>query len=153
MSSASELSYSSDATLDCLKDANGDAAQDACIGTAANACMDTADGSTTVGMGYCLSQELSLWDERLNSAFRALMALERADDAEMKEIGAHVPRKVPALRNMQRAWIGFRDAACAYEYSQWGGGTGGGPASTACLLRLTGEQALELELALEARQR
>ena len=46
---------------------------------------------------------------------------------------------------MQRAWIGWRDATCDYERAQWGGGTGGGPATVACLMRLTGEQALYLE--------
>jgi uncharacterized protein YecT (DUF1311 family) len=46
---------------------------------------------------------------------------------------------------MQRAWIGYRDAACDYERAQWGGGSGGGPATAGCLMRLTGEQALALE--------
>ena len=50
-----------------------------------------------------------------------------------------------ALRAMQRAWIGFRDATCDYERSLWGGGTGGGPATAACLMRMTGEQTLYLE--------
>ena len=46
---------------------------------------------------------------------------------------------------MQRAWIAWRDAACLYEVSQWGGGTGGGPAGADCMMRLAGEQALALE--------
>jgi uncharacterized protein YecT (DUF1311 family) len=53
---------------------------------------------------------------------------------------------------MQRAWIGYRDAACAYEESQWGGGTGGGPASVDCAMRLTARQALALEARLAQRQ-
>ena len=56
---------------------------------------------------------------------------------------------------MQRAWIGYRDAACAYEASQWGGGTGAGPAAVGCMMTLTGRQALALEekLALELRRK
>ena len=46
---------------------------------------------------------------------------------------------------MQRAWIAYRDARCGYEYSLWQGGTGGGPASVACYMEVTGEQALYLE--------
>ncbi len=44
-----------------------------------------------------------------------------------------------------------RTAACAYEASRWGGGTGAGPAATACFLDLTGRQALALEARLEER--
>ena len=45
---------------------------------------------------------------------------------------------------MQRKWIDFRDAACAFEASKWGGGTGGGPAATQCHLTLTAQQYLRL---------
>ena len=53
---------------------------------------------------------------------------------------------------MQRAWIAYRDAACAYEASQWGGGTGAGPAATGCMMTLTGRQALALEERLASRR-
>ena len=115
--------------------------------------MDTPGGSSTVGMGYCLSQELDLWDARLNETYRALLTVERALDAETATLGASVPPRASALRDMQRAWIGFRDATCVYEYAQWGGGTGGGPANTSCLLRLTALQALELERRLRDHDR
>ena len=36
------------------------------------------------------------------------------------------------------------DATCDYDYSQWGGGTGGGPAIAGCMMRMTGEQAIYL---------
>ena len=100
-------------------------------------------GGSTVGMGGCLSKELDWWDARLNAAYGALMKREKADDAEYG--GEGIPAKAPALRAMQRAWIAWRDATCDYERSQWGGGTGGGPATVGCLMRLTGEQALYLE--------
>ena len=45
---------------------------------------------------------------------------------------------------MQRSWIAFRDAACSYEASRWGGGSGAGPAATGCVMQLTARQALRL---------
>lgn len=50
-----------------------------------------------------------------------------------------------ALRNMQRAWINYRDAGCLYEQAQWFGGTGGGPATMACHMHETARQTLVLE--------
>jgi uncharacterized protein YecT (DUF1311 family) len=139
-----EMAFDAGPTEACLAAATSDPA--ACIGHAADACMLENDGGeTTVGMGFCLSQEWEWWDGRLNAAYGALMARHEAMDAEMTEIGATAPSLEATLRDMQRAWIGYRDAACDYERAQWGGGTGGGPATAGCLMRLTGEQALALE--------
>lgn len=147
---AQSLDYDSAATETCLE--SGTDARN-CIGESANACMGTPDGSTTVGMGFCLSQELSLWDARLNTAYRTLMQVERRLDDDVSDLGGNVPPRASALRDMQRAWITYRDATCVYEYAQWGGGSGGGPAHAACLMRITAEQALALEGRLEDHQR
>jgi uncharacterized protein YecT (DUF1311 family) len=118
----------------------------ACIGHAADACMLENDGGeTTVGMGFCLSQEWEWWDGRLNAAYGALRERHQANDAQSEADGFEAPPMAEALRDMQRAWIAYRDAACDYERAQWGGGSGGGPATAGCLMRLTGEQALALE--------
>lgn len=117
-----------------------------CIGLAADACMQSEEsGYTTVGIGYCLSEELGFWDGLLNETYGRLMARSKDGDAEMKELEIEVPSQVEALRAMQRAWIAYRDAACAFELSQWGGGTGGGPAALGCHMSLTAKQALALE--------
>jgi uncharacterized protein YecT (DUF1311 family) len=133
------------ATEACLAAAADLAAREACIGRSAEGCIDSDAGATTVGMGFCLGGELEWWDARLNAAYRALLARERAVDAEMAEIGATVPSLADALQAMQRAWIGYRDATCDYERAQWGNGTGAGPAAAACLMTQTGEQALYIE--------
>jgi uncharacterized protein YecT (DUF1311 family) len=73
------------------------------------------------------------------------MARHEAGDAEVKAEGIEAPSVAEALRGMQRAWIVYRDEACDYERAQWAGGTGGGPATAACLMQQTGEQALALE--------
>lgn len=136
-------------TLDCLEVNEGTPEARACIGLSASDCMEsTPIGSTTVGMGFCLDAELTLWDARLNAAYKDLMAHDRAQDAENKTYGGYAPPMADALRAMQRAWIAYRDMRCDYERSQWGDGTGGGPAAYSCLMHLTGEQALYLETTL-----
>ena len=152
MALAQELPYSPEATEACLEKAILPSEEEACIGTSAQLCVDTPDGYTTVGMGFCFGYERDYWDGRLNAAYGQLMELEKANDAEMAKIGASTPSTVNALREMQRAWIAFRDRACAYELSQWGGGSGGGPAVANCHMVMTGQQALRLEYRLEEKR-
>lgn len=123
----------------------GDAPADSCIGLAATACMEGPDGQTTVGMGFCLGAERDFWDDRLNTAYGEVMGRAEATDAEMADLGSAAAPQAPALREMQRRWIAYRDAACEYEAVRWGGGTGAGPASAQCALTLTARQALWLD--------
>jgi len=117
-----------------------------CIGASANLCMETTEGGwSTHGMSQCLDQELQYWDGRLNTAYKSVRTKRKASDTEMAELGSAAPSQGDALKNMQRAWIAYRDATCDYERSQWGGGTGGGPATVSCLMYMTAEQALYLE--------
>lgn len=116
-----------------------------CIGLAAAQCMEaTPIGGSTYGMGACLDRELTWWDDALNAAYQSALVKARAADAEMKQIGSAATGQAEALRAMQRAWIPFRDAKCAYEGTLWMGGTGGGPATLSCLLQTTAEQTLVL---------
>lgn len=135
---AQDIVYSGRATDACLAD--GGSWRD-CAGQSADQCMtDTEGGETTVGMGVCLDREREMWDGRLNAAYGQLMAQYTVNDAENATYGAIAPSQVDALRAMQRAWIGYRDALCEFERAKWGGGTGGGPAAVACLLHETAEQ-------------
>jgi uncharacterized protein YecT (DUF1311 family) len=59
--------------------------------------------------------------------------------------GAGPPSAAAAVRDAQRAWIGWWDAACAHARAQRGDGTGAGPAGAQCLMTMTGGRALELE--------
>ncbi|MEK6217371.1 MAG: DUF1311 domain-containing protein [Boseongicola sp.] len=151
---AQDLVFSPNATEICAAESTDLIVAEACVGRSSDLCMteNGNDGSSTVGMGYCLSRELDYWDARLNIAYKSLRQVDRVYDAELDELGSSAPRRVAVLRDMQRAWIGYRDAACAYEYSGWGGGSGGGPAHASCMMRVTGEQALHLEATLEERQ-
>ena len=146
-----ELPFSPAGTEACLARAQGPL-REVCIGLSAAACIDTPDGYTTVGMSICLRKEMDYWDGRLIAAYQALVEEDGRVDDEMAELGSAAPPMVPALREMQRAWIAFRDASCAYERTQWGGGTGGGPASVDCAMRMTARQALTLEDRLAEKQ-
>ena len=139
---AQEPAYEPAILTACL--AAGTDQRDGCIGKASDQCMLAPGGDTTVGMSTCLGQEVAQWDALLNGAYAKVMAEAEATDAEMKTLGSAAPPQVPALREMQRAWIGFRDAACGYEASRWGGGSGAGPAATSCAMELTARQALRL---------
>ncbi|UWR24136.1 lysozyme inhibitor LprI family protein [Sulfitobacter sp. S190] len=141
---AQDLEYSDTATRVCLNDAEGFTGRLACAGLSAGLCMETPQGGSTVGMGGCLDRELKFWDDMLNRNYQAVLSQAVAADAELEELGSAAPRQAVALRAMQRSWIDFRDKACAYAASQWGGGTGAGPAALDCLMRQTARQALSL---------
>jgi uncharacterized protein YecT (DUF1311 family) len=146
-----DIPFTPEATEACVAAAGDLAEREACVGRSADRCIETPDGGTTVGMGFCLDREWKYWDGHLNTAYGTLMQLETGAEQELKDLGSAAPSPAAALREMQRAWIAWRDAACAYEASTWGGGTGAGPAATQCMMQLTGLQALALEDRLRAR--
>ncbi|TVP72060.1 MAG: DUF1311 domain-containing protein [Rhodobacteraceae bacterium] len=138
---ASDLVFDPDPTLSCLQQVSDGAQSYDCIGLAASACMAQPMGETTVGMSFCLGEEFDLWDAKLNDAYQMLRADYAAQDAARFE-GA--PAMVAQLRDMQRAWIGFRDARCGFEAAQWHGGTGASPSFLGCVMQLTADQTLYL---------
>ena len=145
--------FSPEATEACLAATGGSVwARMDCVGASAEVCIeDTEGGYSTVGMGACIWAEHEYWDARLNAAYGELLARPAEGDAENHEYQPNLPSMEDALREMQRAWIPFRDATCAYERSLWGGGTGGGPAAADCLMQETARQALRLESILRER--
>ncbi len=117
-----------------------------CVGEASAACMkENEGGETTVGMSGCTSLELDFWDSKLNGAYSSLIKIEKADDEDAKKLNYSPPLKAPALKEMQRKWINYRDARCQYEVSQWGGGTGSGPAFMSCMMSETARQYFVLQ--------
>jgi uncharacterized protein YecT (DUF1311 family) len=138
---AQDLSFTPQATEACLLKSGHGHDRSACIGLSAGQCMATPDGQTTIGMGFCLDAELGYWDEMLNSGYQQLRAALQVSDTDLPP---HLAIQADGLRDMQRAWIAFRDARCSFEASQWQGGTGASPAFLGCMMTMTAEQALYL---------
>lgn len=117
----------------------------ACITLSSERCvMDTQGGNSTAGMAGCADRGHQMWDAELNRIYHILREQEARATEQNRRISDRIPSSEEALVDMQRAWITYRDARCSYAYSQFGGGTGGGPALTGCLETMTGEQALYL---------
>ncbi|MCC6947039.1 MAG: DUF1311 domain-containing protein [Bradyrhizobiaceae bacterium] len=116
----------------CLKNARANSRPpESCIGIVADPCLDKAEDPTTYGTAKCSEREHLVWDERLNRAYRELMA-----DLE--------PEKRTELRDMQRSWIAFSDKKCAM-HGVLGEGSIVIPITAYCVLVEAGRQALFLE--------
>ncbi|MDG1339003.1 MAG: DUF1311 domain-containing protein [Paracoccaceae bacterium] len=139
-----DLDYDPTVLATCLAQSDK-ASRHSCIGAASRACSETDAGRSTVGLGYCFSSEWEQWDAALNTAYQRLIVQSRERDADYEGATFQIKPSVPALRDMQRAWIGFRDAACTFEATRWGGGTGAGPASVECMMIMTVQQTLFLQ--------
>lgn len=137
---AQDMKFDIAPTQSCLIEVGQEGDPRQCIGLAALACMDQPAGGTTMGMGYCFDGEWQWWDGQLNAIYQVL----RRDMAESDRLYTPYVSQADALREMQRAWIAYRDTRCAFEVSVWQGGTGGGPAGTSCLMQVTAEQTLLL---------
>lgn len=97
-------------------------------------CMDRAGGSTRP-MLDCMQAETARWDQRLNAAYRGMTtSRDVADDTKA------------LLRDAQRAWITYRDKACAAAGDlEAKGGSLALIVAGDCVLRMTAQRAAELE--------
>lgn len=81
--------------------------------------VDCANAMAQVELTYCAEQDWLTVDATLNAAYKAARQEMRNIDASLPaaERGAEMQ-----LRDAQRAWVSFRDAACAAEgYLMYGG--------------------------------
>jgi uncharacterized protein YecT (DUF1311 family) len=105
---------------------------ESCIGVVAAACMQETGDQSTATMLQCYGREADAWDGRLNAAYKA--ALAKGDGQDVAD----------GLRKTQRAWIAFRDAACAQPAVVFKG-SAAGPMSAWCVLDMTARQTIWLE--------
>lgn len=95
-----------------------------------DACMKQSQG-TAPAQQDCAEAELTYQDDRLNRAYKALLA-------NMKELD-----KRTAIQ-AQRAWLTFRDKDCGARAGRFG--SNAGPATeSACLMKSTAYRAQQLE--------
>ena len=122
----------------CLAKAGADAKpalREACIGALASPCIGDEGARTPADVIACLERETHVWDGRLNAAYRASLA-------------KAAPAAAGSLRSVERAWIVWRDAACAHPYAVFQG-TMASPMMADCIMKETGRQALWVELWME----
>jgi uncharacterized protein YecT (DUF1311 family) len=102
---------------------------------------DCDDAMTQMEMNDCAAEEFAAADADLNAAYQearaAMQQIDRNLDASQR--GAE-----SALRAAQRAWISFRDAACAAEGFQMRGGSAEPLVIYGCLSRLSEQRAQDL---------
>jgi uncharacterized protein YecT (DUF1311 family) len=116
----------------CLQSARGRGARaDECIGFVQDPCQETPDGQSTAGSVACIAREHAFWDRLLNQTY-----------AQLREAGTDEPNA--DLRDLQREWLAWREARCAYEAQQYEGGTYANVAANHCFTQETARRAIDL---------
>lgn len=105
--------------------------------------IDCANAMVQLEMNLCAEQDWMDADADLNDAYKGAMAVMKGYDADLPkaERGAEAN-----LRAAQRAWVTFRDAACAAEGYAMHGGSAAPLLIYGCLARLTRQRTEDLQL-------
>lgn len=101
-----------------------------CIGYSANNCLNLAENQTTVGMEQCHLEEMRAWDLLLNRYYQVL----RGDGS------------LDGLRDVQRAWIAYRDQKCDLYDEVYQGGSIVRILRANCLRQETARRVLDLHV-------
>lgn len=102
--------------------------------------VDCATTSVQAELNFCAALDYEAADAELNAAYAAAVEVARGYDGQQEAL----------LRDAQRAWIAFRDAACSAEASLVDGGTMQPMVGSACLARVTLERTEDLRAYAEA---
>ncbi|SLN29815.1 hypothetical protein AQS8620_00916 [Aquimixticola soesokkakensis] len=105
--------------------------------------VDCSDPDTQMELTFCAQQDWQAADAALNDMYkRAMVVLSQIDESE----GADQPYAMTYLRDAQRAWITFRDNACAAEGYRAHGGSMEPMLIYGCRARLTEQRVQDLHL-------
>ena len=111
---------------------NVDEAERRCIfALVADPCTEKPAGQTTLGTAECYRAEQEIWDALLNENFRSLR--DGLDEGQKTK-----------LRDMQRAWIAYRDTTCAFYHDKIQG-TMANMMQAACVARESARRAMLLD--------
>lgn len=91
-----------------------------------------ADPQTQIDMNRCADEAFQAADKRLNAVYQTALRKQKAADAA----------KIEDFRNIQRAWIKYRDLHCGYASAVYEGGSMAPGVHSACMEKLT-EQRIE----------
>lgn len=105
--------------------------------------VDCANAMAQVELTYCAEQDWLAADAALNAAYKQARQAQQTIDAGLPaaEQGAEAQ-----LRDAQRSWVAFRDAACAAEGYQMHGGSAEPMVIYGCRARLTEARTADLLL-------
>ena len=93
-------------------------------------------GDTTMEMKECANKELEEVTKKLNTTYNSYRKLLE-------------PKKQKDLKEVQLAWIKYKDLRCSFEYSFYEGGTMAGLIGTSCLTYITNQRLKEFEKVLK----
>lgn len=111
--------------------------------SAAAQSIDCTTTSIQQEMNWCAEQDWQAADARLNAAYADAMAVAKDLDLSLPD---DLKGAAASLKSAQRAWIPFRDAACAAEGYAMRGGSAEALLVYGCLARLTAQRADDLEM-------
>jgi uncharacterized protein YecT (DUF1311 family) len=97
----------------------------------ATPCTEKPEGQSNIGTTACYRLEGAIWDNLLNENYKSLAA--DLDDEQKAK-----------LRDMQRAWIAYRDSTCGFYHTKIRG-TMAQPMASACVARETARRAVLLK--------
>lgn len=109
--------------------------------------VDCANAMTQQAMNQCAYDDWEAADAELNGAYAEAMDLLKGWDAEMPD---DEKGGAETLRDAQRAWITFRDKACAAEGYAMKGGSAEPLLVYGCMRQLTEERTNHLAGMVEA---
>lgn len=110
----------------------------ACLALPAAAqAQSCADAQNQMELTQCAYDEWQIADAELNEVYPRVMAILKAQDAELDPIYQGGPA---ALRDAQRAWVTFRDKTCEAEGFAMRGGSAEPMVVAGCLRTLTEER-------------
>jgi len=107
--------------------------------------VDCARAQTQVDLNFCAAQDWREADVILNDLWPLAMNMARSLGSTNGIAASDL------LRDAQRAWIVYRDAACAAESQLVAGGSMMGQVAGECLARITRARSTELRLFLPDR--
>ncbi len=104
--------------------------------------IDCDNAVVQMELTYCAEKDWEAADAELNTAYSAAMKSMRAMDAELS---ADLKGAAEALKEAQRAWIPYRDKACAAAGFLARGGSMEPMLVYSCLAELTDQRTQQLE--------
>lgn len=103
--------------------------------------IDCATAQVQMELNICAERDWMIADADLNDAYKAAQGVMTGIDANNPVTQNEASSD---LRDAQRAWVTFRDAACSAEGFLWYGGSGEQMVIYACRARLTRDRATDL---------